>query len=58
MSLLGGVCVAKVKRDQNKVAHELAQHAIIHYGSSAVWLAEAPDCVKHLLLEDCNASYV
>ena len=53
MNLLGGVKLLKANREQNKVAHELAQYAW-RVCSSAVWLATVPDCIGHLVLEDCN----
>ena len=44
-----------VKSCQNTVAHELSHHAR-RVNSSAVWLADVPDCIKHLVLKDCNAA--
>jgi len=55
MNLLGGVKLLKANREQNKVAHELAQYAR-RVCSSAVWLATVPDCIGHLVLEDCNTN--
>lgn len=43
------------KRCQNTVAQELS-HRARHVNSSAVWLADVPECIKHLVLRDCNAA--
>ena len=49
--LLGSWRIAKVKRECNSVAHELAQLARrnVH---SAVWRDQAPACVHDLLKND------
>lgn len=47
----------KARRDHNKVAHELVQHGRRSV-SSAVWLAGAPSCIEHLMVEDCNSTPV
>ncbi|CAN6163831.1 unnamed protein product [Urochloa humidicola] len=53
MKELGQVKISKGTRDQNKIAHELAQHAR-RANSSAVWFAGIPSCIEHLLLDRCN----
>ena len=42
-----------VKRSQSTIAHELSHHAR-RVNSSAVWLADVLECIKHLVLKDCN----
>nr|XP_034592517.1 uncharacterized protein LOC117854440 [Setaria viridis] len=51
---LPAVLFRHVKREQNSVAHELAQLArrLFH---SAVWRTRAPACVEHLVARDCNS---
>ncbi|GJN07239.1 hypothetical protein PR202_ga25056 [Eleusine coracana subsp. coracana] len=41
------------KREQNKVAHELAQLAK-RTRHTAVWRLRAPVCVEHLIAQECN----
>ncbi|KAK3129766.1 hypothetical protein QOZ80_6BG0484370 [Eleusine coracana subsp. coracana] len=55
MRLLQEVNIVQVKREQNGVAHELAQLARrnVH---TAVWRWQAPACVAELLDRDCNSS--
>lgn len=55
MELSGKVSLIKVKRDENRVAHGLAHHALRGF-SSAVCLAGVPSCIEHFMLEDCIAS--
>ena len=45
-----------VKREQNVVAHELAQLAKRLF-QSAVWHNRAPTCVEQLVAHDCNFVY-
>ncbi|KAF8668901.1 hypothetical protein HU200_052106 [Digitaria exilis] len=42
-----------VKREQNRVAHELAQIAR-RLSHCAVWRNRAPVCVEQLVAHDCN----
>lgn len=49
--MLRNVCLVKINREQNKVAHELAQHARQAFGSE-VWLTEIPRCIQHVVLLD------
>ena len=51
---LGQVKISKGTRDQNKIAHELAQHAR-RSNSSAVFLANIPSCIEHFLVDACNS---
>ena len=44
--------VHHIKREQNGVAHELAQLAIRLF-HSAVWRNRFPACVEHLVAQDC-----
>ena len=46
--------ISKGTRDQNKIAHELAQHAR-RSNSSAVFLANIPSCIEHFLVDACNS---
>jgi len=55
MTMLENVCLVKVTREQNRVAHELAQHAR-RVCSSAVWLGSVPSCIEHVVLQDCNVT--
>jgi hypothetical protein len=47
------VNIVKGMRGQNAIAHELAQYAR-RVNSSAIWRAENPSCIVHLLSTDCN----
>ncbi|CAN6252434.1 unnamed protein product [Urochloa humidicola] len=53
MELLPGISIKKIRRECNRVAHELAQLAkrTIH---CAVWRSSAPVCIKKILSIDCN----
>lgn len=53
MRMMGNVRLVKVNREQNSVAHELAQHARRAF-SSAVWLVGIPNCIQHVVHLDCN----
>jgi hypothetical protein len=53
MRMLGNVCLVKINREKNTIAHELAQHARLVF-SSEVWLTEIPRCIQHAVLLDCN----
>ncbi|OEL37052.1 hypothetical protein BAE44_0001927 [Dichanthelium oligosanthes] len=53
MILLPKVRIKKVRRECNRVAHELAQLAK-RTEHCAVWRVSAPDCIRELLLNDCN----
>ncbi|GJN25401.1 hypothetical protein PR202_gb13223 [Eleusine coracana subsp. coracana] len=45
-----------IRREQNCAAHELAQLAK-HTTHTAMWCAQAPRCIEHLIAQDCN-SYI
>ena len=53
MRMLENVRLVKFNREQNIVAHELAQHARRVF-SSGVRLTEIPSCIQHVVLLDCN----
>ena len=55
MRRIGNVQQIKVNREQNRVAHDLAQHAR-HAFSSAVWLANIPSCIEHVVHVDYNVT--
>ena len=55
MTMLENVCLVKVTREQNRVAQELAQHAR-RVCSSAIWLGSVPNCIEHVVLQDCNVT--
>ena len=48
--------VAKVTRECNLVAHELAQLGRRNNIHTAVWLGRAPACVQDLVSKDCKPS--
>nr|CAB3455114.1 unnamed protein product [Digitaria exilis] len=50
---LPSVVFSHVKREQNRVAHELAQIAR-RLSHCAVWRNRAPVCVEQLVAHDCN----
>uniref|UniRef100_A0ACD5VPB5 Uncharacterized protein n=1 Tax=Avena sativa TaxID=4498 RepID=A0ACD5VPB5_AVESA len=50
---LRDVILVKLKRDQNRVAHSLANLGRIG-GSTACWVHHSPDCITELMLADCN----
>jgi hypothetical protein len=52
---LPSISFKHVKREQNSVAHELAQLAR-RLSHSAVWHNRVPVCVEHLITQDCNPS--
>ena len=54
---LGQVRISNGTRDQNKIAHELTQHAR-RAKSSAMFLANIPSCIEHLLVDACNSDFV
>ena len=55
MRMLENVRLVKFNREQNIVAHELAQHARRAF-SSEVWLLEIPSYIQHVVLLDCNVT--
>ncbi|GJN36713.1 hypothetical protein PR202_gb25602 [Eleusine coracana subsp. coracana] len=47
------VCFQAVRRGCNRAAHELAQLAK-QTAHTAVWRSGVPQCIKHLVTQDCN----
>ena len=44
---------SKIKREQNRVAHQLALYSRTKF-ITAVWLGRSPPCIKDLVPLDCN----
>jgi hypothetical protein len=53
ISLREASCV-KITRDQNRVAHSLANLGRTG-GSTDCWVRHTPDTISHLVLADCNS---
>jgi 2-C-methyl-D-erythritol 4-phosphate cytidylyltransferase len=51
--MLAEVRFQYVRREQNEVAHELAQFAK-RMSHSAVWHAQVPQCVESLIAKECT----
>ncbi|XP_072148502.1 uncharacterized protein [Setaria viridis] len=50
---LRGFVLSHVRREQNVVAHELAQVAK-RLNHTAVWCHRSPTCIEHLVAHDCK----
>ncbi|KAI4994277.1 hypothetical protein ZWY2020_029325 [Hordeum vulgare] len=44
---------SKIKREQNRVAHQLALYSRTEF-TTAVWLGRSPPCIEELVPLDCN----